>query len=325
MRIAHLSDPHINLKYHPQHLPRLRRALEDALGCSNADHIIITGDLTSNADSRDLRTVRRLFESLGIMKSSKLTVIVGNHDIYGGPHLADEVLSFPERCKTTYYDEKLSIFQDTFAELFADTITMDPQGYPFLKRLRQNDRNSVCLMGFNSISRHSLIKNPVGSNGEIPKEMHPEVIELAAHHAWKTAPARIVLTHHHFFRNRDIAHLEIADGISSRGLASRIEQRTLKLHGKRHLFKLFDKIGVDLVLHGHVHFTGSYERHGIDFLNGGGAVYPAFRAGGYFYNLIELDAKTGKIDSQMEFRSVKVEKKETKSLLEDNVEEMVGK
>src|ERR1035438_3788513 len=73
MRIAHLSDPHINLKYHPQHLPRLRRVLEDALGRMNADHIILTGDLTSNADTRDLRTIRRLFESLGIMKSSKLT------------------------------------------------------------------------------------------------------------------------------------------------------------------------------------------------------------------------------------------------------------
>ena len=178
-------------------------------------------------------------------------------------------------------------------------------------------------MGFNSISRHSLIKNPVGSNGEIPKEIHPEIIELAAHHAWKTAPARIVLVHHHLFRNRDIAHLEIADGISSRGLAARIEQRTLKLHGKRHLFKLFDKIGVDMVLHGHVHFTGHYSRHEIDCLNGAGAVYPAFRTGGYFYNLIEMDAKSSKIDTQMEFRSVKVEKKETKTLHPDNVAEMI--
>jgi 3',5'-cyclic AMP phosphodiesterase CpdA len=332
MRIAHLSDPHINLKYHPQHLPRLRRTLEDALGRMNADHIVITGDLTSNADSRDLRTVRRLFESLGIMKSSKLTVIVGNHDIYGGPHLADEVLSFPEKCKTTDYDEKLSIFQDTFAELFTDTITMHPQGYPFLKRLRKNDRASVCLMGFNSIARHSLIKNPVGSNGLIEKETRDEVLELAAHHAWKTAPARIVLIHHHLFRNRDIAHLEIADGISPRGLASRIEQRTLKLHGKRHLFKLFDKIGVDMILHGHVHFTGQYVRHDMDCLNGAGAVYPAFRSGGYFYNLIELDARGEKIDNPLEFSSVKVEKKETpnskketKTLHRHNVLEIAGR
>jgi predicted phosphodiesterase len=331
MRIAHFSDPHINLKYHPQHLPRLRRVLEDALGRMNADHIVITGDLTSNADTRDLRTIRRLFESLGIMKSTKLTIIVGNHDIYGGPHLADEVMSFPERCRTCDYDEKLSIFQDTFAELFSDTITMNPSGYPFLKRLRKNDRASVCLMGFNSVARHSLIKNPVGSNGHIPKEAQAEALELAGHHAWKTAPARIVLVHHHLFRNRDIAHLEIADGISSRGLASRIEQRTLKLHGKRHIFKLFEKIGVDIILHGHVHFTGEYARHGINCLNGGGAVYPTFRAAGYFYNLIELDGQSGKVESQLVSRSVKVEKKqsmilkkETKRLRRDNMEEMAA-
>src|ERR1039457_4673226 len=141
MRIAHLSDCHINLKYHPQHLPRLRRALEDALERNGADHIIITGDLTSNADARDLLTVRRLFESLGILKSSKLTVIVGNHDIFGGPHLADDLLSFADRCRKLDFDEKVSIFQDMFAELFADTITMDAGGYPFLKRVK-----NVCLL-----------------------------------------------------------------------------------------------------------------------------------------------------------------------------------
>ncbi len=298
MRIAHLSDCHINLKYHPQHLPRLRRALEDALERNNADHIIITGDLTSNADVRDLLTVRRLFESFGILKSSKLTVIVGNHDIFGGPHLADDLLGFPDRCRKLDYDEKVSIFQDTFAELFADTITMDAGGYPFLKRVK-----NVCLLGFNSIARHSLLQNPVGSNGIISSEAHQQALELAKHHAWNTASAHIALLHHHTFRPRDVGHLELADGISRGGIAARIEQRTLKLHGKRQLFKLFKAIEADMVLHGHIHFTGSYLRDNIPCLNGGGAVYPVFRGGGYYYNLIEI---TGK---QHVFTAVKVEKK----------------
>ncbi len=312
MRIAHLSDAHINLKYHPQHLPRLRRTLEDALG-KNADHIVITGDLTSNADARDLRTTRRLFESLGIMKSSKLTVIVGNHDLFGGPHLADDVLSFPERCRTLDYEEKLAIFQDTFAELFVDTIRMSAQGYPFLKRVQQ-----VCLLGFNSIAPHSLLQNPVGSNGMISNAAHEQSRELAKHIAWHTAQTRVALLHHHTFRPRDIAHLQVADGVSRSGIAARLEQRTLKLHGKRALFKLYKSIGVDLVLHGHIHFTGGYTREGIPCLNGGGAVYPVFRGGGYFYNMIELEGKT------RECSAIRVGKKIMVPLQEDNIPEIAA-
>ena len=308
MRIAHFSDPHINLKYHPQHLPRLRRALEDALGRLNADHIIITGDLTSNADTRDLRTVRRLFESLGIMKSSKLTVIVGNHDIFGGPHLADDVLAFPERCKTLDYDEKLSIFQDTFAELFSDTITMCQQGYPFLKRVQ-----NVCLMGFNSIATHSMLQNPVGSNGTISTEAQGQARALSQHHAWRAAESRIVLLHHHTFRPKDVSHLQVADGISASGIAARLEQLTLKLYGKRALFKLFNAVDVNIILHGHIHFTGSYMRDEIACLNGAGAVFPAFRGGGYYYNMIEVDGR------DREFSVVRLGKNIMVPLQPDNI------
>ncbi|HWF44383.1 MAG TPA: metallophosphoesterase [Candidatus Kapabacteria bacterium] len=285
MRIAHFSDPHINLKYHPQHLLRLRRALEDAIGRQSADHIVITGDLTSNGNARDLRAIRRLFESLGILSSSKLTVVPGNHDIYGGPHLAEELLNFPDRCKRCDYNEKLAIFQDTFAELFAGAIVEDGSGYPFLKRLR-----NVCFLGINSIARHAFIENPVGSNGEIAKPARANIIELTKHHAWETATERIVLLHHHLFRRKDISHLTIADGITGGGLVALLEQRTLKLHGKRHILKLFEQIGVDLVLHGHIHFTGEYARHEITCLNSAGAVYPEERSTGYFYHIIDLKA-----------------------------------
>ncbi len=308
MRIAHLSDSHINLKFHPQHLPRLRRALEDALDRSGADHIIITGDLTSNAEPRDLRTVRRLFESLGIMRSSKLTVIVGNHDIFGGPHLAEEVLSFPERCRSLDYAEKLAIFQDTFAELFADTITMSQQGYPFLKRIQE-----VCLMGFNSIAEHSNLQNPVGSNGTIASAAQEHARALTQHHAWRTAQTRIALLHHHTFRPKDVSHLEVADGFSESGIANRLEQLTLKLYGKRQLFKLLKFANVDVLLHGHIHFTGAYTREDIPCLNGAGAVFPVFRGGGYFYNLIHVEG------TKREFSAIRVGQKLTHPLLENNI------
>ncbi len=314
MRIAHLSDSHINLKYHPQHLPRLRRALEHALERNYADHIIITGDLTSNADARDLRTVRRLFESLGIMKSSKLTVVVGNHDIFGGPHLADDVLSYPGHCQRLDYAEKLAIFQDTFAELFSDTITMSREGYPFLKRVQD-----VCLMGFNSIAEHSAVKNPVGSNGLITDEAQEQARALSQHHAWRSAGSRIVLLHHHTFRPKDVSHLEVADGFSQSGIAARLEQWTLKLYGKRQLFKFLKFAGVDIVLHGHIHFTGAYLRDGIQCLNGAGAVYPVFRGGGYFYNRIELEG------TSRECSAIRVDKKVIVPIPENNTVVMANR
>ena len=256
--------------------------LEDALQRQAADHIVLTGDLTSNADARDLRTTRRLFETLGIMSASKLTIVPGNHDIYGGPHLAEELLGFPDRCKTTDYDEKLSIFQDTFSELFSDTI-ISGRSYTFLKRIR-----NVCFLGLNSNARHSLLNNPVGSNGEVGKPDRKEITELTKHHAWQTASQRIVLMHHHLFRRKDLDHLRLPDGVTSVGIAALLEQRTLKLHGKRHILKTFGEIGADMVLHGHVHFTAEYERHGIVCLNGAGAVHPISRSDGFNYFVIDV-------------------------------------
>ena len=80
---------------------------------------MITSDLTSNADRRDLAALLELFDQLDILDASRLTVVSGNHDIYGGPHLAEEVLSFPKRCQQCDYDELVGKFQEAFAPLFA--------------------------------------------------------------------------------------------------------------------------------------------------------------------------------------------------------------
>ncbi|MDP4200465.1 MAG: metallophosphoesterase [Bacteroidota bacterium] len=286
MRIAHLSDPHINLKYHPQHLPRLRRTLEDALR-RGAEHIVITGDLTSNADARDLRTTRRLFEMLGIMRSSKLTIVPGNHDIYGGPQLADDVLAFPERCRICDTRERLAIFQEHFSELFADTITVGGLAYPFVKRLKH-----VAFMALNTVAEHSVIGNPFGSNGEIVKGHRQSIDHLGNFHAWRTARYRIVLMHHHLFRHRDLVRMGRQ---ASSGLASTIELQTLKLHRKRRALGMFERIGANLLLHGHVHFTGQYDRNGLICLNSAGAVSPTNREDGFAYHLIDLGVRAPSI------------------------------
>jgi predicted phosphodiesterase len=46
----------------------------------------------------------------------------------------------------------------------------------------------------------------------------------------------------------------------------------MKLRGKKRLFKLFNEVGVDIVLHGHVHESKEYYRKGIRFLNAGASI-----------------------------------------------------
>ena len=63
------------------------------------DHLVITGDLTHNADYEDLEILRNLFQEYGLLNSERLSLVIGNHDIFGGPQAAEEVFQFPEKCK----------------------------------------------------------------------------------------------------------------------------------------------------------------------------------------------------------------------------------
>lgn len=280
-RIAHLSDPHINLKYHPSHLPRLRSLLRHALKEKKADHIIITGDLTSNADERDLLACRKLFEELDILHSNRLTLVIGNHDIFGGPHLADELLAFPGRCKVTAYKEKVQRFVEVFNECFTDTISVKKGVFPFIKLL-----DDTAILVLNSVAMYSNIKNPVGSNGEISTEDYKILEQLLQRDEVKGSRNRVVALHHHLFRRKDRSQFTHVP--ATNGLFDLIEQETLKLRGKKKLLKLLTKHNITAALHGHVHFTAEYQRKGIQCFNAAGAVFPLHSSMDLQYNLLHI-------------------------------------
>jgi 3',5'-cyclic AMP phosphodiesterase CpdA len=284
LKLAHLSDPHINLKYHPDHLSRLELVLRDAIEHRGADHVVISGDITSNADQRDLLAVRELFQRLDIFDASKLTLVVGNHDIFGGPHLADEVLSFPKRCQKCSYDEKLAFFQQVFKPLFAGCY-MEDEPYPFIKKVK-----GVALVGLNSVARHSQYRNPVGSNGEIDEQQYKVLTKMLSLPMVRSAKQRVAVLHHHLFRRKDEKHLHSYSTPS--GLFSLIEQETLKLRKKRRVIAALKKGDVQTVLHGHVHFTGDYPRKSLRCYNGAGAIFPLLGDNDLSYNLLTI-AETG--------------------------------
>lgn len=282
LRIAHLSDPHVNQKYHPEHLIRLEAVLQDAVHQQKADHIIITGDITSNADERDLIAMRDLFNKLGILDASRLTVVIGNHDIFGGPHLAEEVLGFPRACASCKYHHPIAEFQRVFQPLFR-RVYYESNPYPFVKLVK-----GTAIIGLNSVAEHSSYRNPVGSNGAIDEHQFKALKTMLAEPMVQNAEHRVVAMHHHLFRRKDEKHLHSYS--TPKGLLSTIEQETLKLRKKGRLISLLEGAKVRSILHGHVHFTGDYPRRKIRCYNAAGSVYPLIPSDNLSYNLLTLDA-----------------------------------
>ena len=260
LTIAHISDLHLSTEHKRANIKNTRRLLEFAIR-RNVDHIVITGDIAANAERRDFEMARKIFQSYGLLDPLKLTLVIGNHDIYGGVQTAEDILTFPGRCKNTDYKEQVKEFRNVFHEAFERCIFPDaPKPFPFAKVV-----GDVVLVGLNSIARHSGVRNPLGSNGEVDKRQMQALEQILAS-GLLTGKRKIVLIHHHFSK------MELQAQGAIHGVWGAIERQTMKLRGKKLLLDLFAKTNVDLVLHGHLHESRVYMRKGIRFLNAGGSV-----------------------------------------------------
>lgn len=123
LTIAHISDLHLSAHYRRENIRRTKHLL-GYIDRLNVDHVVITGDITANADERDFEIARRLLRSHRLLDASRLSIIMGNHDIFGGGHTAEDVLEFPRRCKHTDYDRRMAVFMDCFGEAFERCLLM---------------------------------------------------------------------------------------------------------------------------------------------------------------------------------------------------------
>ncbi len=260
MIIAHLSDLHLSLDHHKGNTHRCRRALE-YLAKLNPDHIVVTGDLSWNADKRELLMARTMFEDHGLFATGRLSIIPGNHDVFGGVHTAEEALNFFSRCKWTRFEDRLATFQEVFHELFDSCLYSSRKHiFPFVKTV-----GDTALIGLNSVMLHSSLKNPFGSNGLVGKKQRERLNALMSFPLLKEK-RKIVLIHHHFHKPSWEA------GTVLSGLWLAFENKTMKLRKKQSLLRLFERSKVDLVLHGHHHDNCEYKRSGIHFMNAGGTL-----------------------------------------------------
>jgi 3',5'-cyclic AMP phosphodiesterase CpdA len=260
MRIAHISDLHLCHKHKPQNIDKTKRLFEYALE-NGTEHFVITGDISDNSSEKDYNIFREILLQYDLLRSDRTTIVIGNHDIFGGPQTAQDVLNFPSKCLNTNYHSKVSIFVKYFRELFENTIRPHEElFFPFLKEVK-----NVLFIGINSIAEYSRFKNPFASNGHVSK-MQRQYINTILNKSEFKDKIKIVLAHHHFYPKNVASHS------SNDSIWDKIESYTMKLRGKKILLKIFLNHNVNIVLHGHSHEMKEYSRKGIKFLNAGASV-----------------------------------------------------
>lgn len=267
MTIAHISDLHLSPDYFPERTAIFRSILEQCIK-SSIGHIVISGDVTNQAKKNEFEHFRNVLKEYDLLDGKKTTIVPGNHDIYGGPYHAEDVLDFPSKCKITDYQENLSVFYQHTKELFSNTeIPSKKSLFPFIKVV-----NNIVLLGLNSVAPWNVVKNPLGSNGAIDDKQF-ELMESVLSDQSLKGKRILVVVHHHF-------HKQVFDTSRSKleRLWSAIEASTMKLRKKKRLLKLFARHGVEGILHGHVHRQDEYFRKHVRCFNAGGSIIPSRHA-----------------------------------------------
>ncbi|MCU0412869.1 MAG: metallophosphoesterase [Ignavibacteriaceae bacterium] len=287
MLIAHISDLHLNSFYNDSIFKRVNYLLKQ-ISQRKVDHLIVTGDITDNASEKDLEIFRRMLNKYGFISGDKLSIIPGNHDIFGGVQKAEEIFSFPEKCNAVDFNKQVSSFLSYFPEAFDNCFYLSPKNFfPFAKKI-----NNLLIVGLNSIALYSKLTNPFGSNGEIDAAQFGELFDIF-NNANNEVKHRIVLVHHHFNKLKSKSKSTFGN------IWAGIEKQTMKLRGKRRLFNLFKEFKVDIVLHGHIHESDEYSRKGVRFLNAGETI----RSNNQLLKINYLTIVKGKIEVDIQSMS----------------------
>jgi 3',5'-cyclic-AMP phosphodiesterase len=257
-RLVHISDPHLSRQFYREHLKSFKLLLKSILA-AGCDHLVITGDIVSTAEEEDYYLAREILGTLDLLDSTRLTVVPGNHDIFGGPHRAVDVLSFPQYIRNVDYARNLELFQIAFGETFEDVVSYGRNTiFPFVKKA-----GPFSIIGMNSIPPWSLRRNPLGTNGKIEEEQRDSLLSMQEEGRLSdTIP--LVAIHHHFN--------DLQDNSAGGSVWKRVESNTMRMRGRTKTLRLFETLGIRYVLHGHIHRNEIYDSGAVTLLNGAGAV-----------------------------------------------------
>lgn len=259
MKLIHISDLHINSAIADSNIEKTIFLLKSAIK-TGVDHILISGDITDNGTEKDFDIFRKILKNLNLLSGERVSLVAGNHDIYGGVTTTEDLISFPSRCLNTEYGKKVELFHSYFSETLDNAFFLPDEGiYPYAKNI-----DGVLIVGLNSNEKFSL-KNPAASNGKINKPQL-EKLSFILDNFTGEYHTKILLVHHHFYKLDDVKET------LTKKFLQKIESQTTKLKKRRKLIKLFTNLGVNLVLHGHIHENRSYNVKGIKFINSGASI-----------------------------------------------------
>lgn len=269
-KIAHISDLHISIKDANEHGRKFVSLLKN-IQQQKCDHVIITGDLVENSFIADMQYVREILSHFRLLDSDKLSIVPGNHDIFGGSDNGQPGYYFPYFCKNTDYDKNLGMFTDTFKETFPET-----DSYPYLKII-----DNFAIIAVNSVDKWSAEKNPEGSNGKVSKNDLKKITGILNSDQVRDK-YKLVIIHHHFYKE------EIRDDLPVHSLWLKTISRKMKLRNRKKLLKYFKKHKVNLILHGHTHVSEIYNRNGISIVNSSAGIMPLSEDQTKKYNVIYI-------------------------------------
>lgn len=272
-KIAHISDLHISFSDEDEHGKRLVELLRD-IRSRDCQHIFLTGDIVENPEVRDLQYIKEIISYFHLLDSARLSLIPGNHDIFGGPPKGKLFFVYSLMCKELDYDGALNLFCNTYSDTFPDSYN---PAFPFLKILNDN----IAVIGINSNARWSLKKNPEGSNGEILKDDLQKIEDILSRDSIKNM-YKFVLMHHHFNEPSSDAHYP------AHSLWLRVVDRKMRLYSKKKILRLFKKYNVDIIFHGHTHINEIYSIKKKSIINSSAGVYPLTDDQIRKYNIISI-------------------------------------
>jgi len=298
MKLIHISDLHLCLSYKRNNIKKTKKLIKH-IAEQNAGHLIITGDISDNADENDYCILKKILQAFNLYSSEKTTIIPGNHDIFGGVQKAEDIISFPSKCNKTDYEARIKRFAEIFEELFRNTyFPFENEYFPFAKPL-----DGVVLIALNTVDKYSKLKNPTASNGKVGRKQLGGLIDALTAKSF-SGYKKIVIAHHHFYKNCD--EVKSSESI----IWNSIEKFTMKLRGKKKLIKAFSENKVSCVLHGHSHDMREYERKGVLFLNAGGSIENYYGVPGRYFQIDTEDDRIIPVLRALREEEYKPEKKE---------------
>lgn len=139
IRIAVLSDHHIDTAVDDDNWD-LARTVFKAVVAKKPDHVVIAGDLfdCSTAMLRDRDRVEKYLRRLGLWHRDRLTIVVGNHDIFHTPHRGGRAHKLGEYAKAA--GRRAGRMYAEFGAWVSDLVNADDclaknDLYPLQKRL----------------------------------------------------------------------------------------------------------------------------------------------------------------------------------------------